>query len=142
MEIDSYSYACGVIDCFNEIVRAGVKRIALSHPEGSREGRDRLIPFSQQICSQYGTKMYIEDDPLITDLFPYSMNLCKYNIIYYKFESDIQEYLTLKQKKRELVLSGRYSGEPRAEIARRFGKLLSYSDEAIETLISSNNEKE
>ena len=24
--IDSYSYQCGVIDCFNEMVRAGLKK--------------------------------------------------------------------------------------------------------------------
>ena len=30
--IDPYSYQCGAIDCFNEMVRAGVKRLALSHP--------------------------------------------------------------------------------------------------------------
>ena len=29
--IDPYSYQCGVIDCFNEMVRSGVKALALSH---------------------------------------------------------------------------------------------------------------
>ena len=33
--IDSYSYQCGVIDCFNEMVYAGVKSLALSHPMDS-----------------------------------------------------------------------------------------------------------
>ena len=28
-KLDGYSYQCGVIDAFNEVVRAGVKRIAL-----------------------------------------------------------------------------------------------------------------
>ena len=32
-EIDTYSYRCGVMDCFCEMVRAGVKNLALSHPE-------------------------------------------------------------------------------------------------------------
>ena len=45
--IDSYSYQCGVIDCFNEMVRAGLKKIALSHPSASIEERNDLIPFSQ-----------------------------------------------------------------------------------------------
>ncbi len=27
--LDSFSYQCGVIDAFNEVVKAGVKRIAL-----------------------------------------------------------------------------------------------------------------
>lgn len=35
-EIDTYSYRCGVMDCFCEMVRAGVKSLALSHPVDSR----------------------------------------------------------------------------------------------------------
>ena len=31
-EMDKYSYQCGVIDAFNEVVRAGVKRLTLAHP--------------------------------------------------------------------------------------------------------------
>ena len=34
--IDVYSYRCGVIDCFNEMVRAGLKKIALSHPTDTK----------------------------------------------------------------------------------------------------------
>lgn len=60
--IDSYSYQCGVIDCFNEMVRAGLKKIALSHPSASIEERNDLIPFSQEICQKYGTHFYAEDD--------------------------------------------------------------------------------
>ena len=36
-KLDRYSYQCGVIDAFNEVVRAGVKRIALSHPVDTKE---------------------------------------------------------------------------------------------------------
>ena len=36
-KLDEYSYQCGVIDAFNEVVRAGVKRIALSHPVDTKE---------------------------------------------------------------------------------------------------------
>ena len=32
MELDRFSYRCGVIDCFNEMVRAGLKPMALAHP--------------------------------------------------------------------------------------------------------------
>ena len=35
--LDLFSYQCGVIDAFNEVVKAGVKRIALSHPVSTRE---------------------------------------------------------------------------------------------------------
>lgn len=82
--IDSYSYQCGVIDCFNEMVRAGLKKIALSHPSASIEERNDLIPFSQEICQKYGTHFYAEDDPLLTDLFPVSLNRGTYHIVYWK----------------------------------------------------------
>ena len=44
-KLDRYSYQCGVIDAFNEVVRAGVKRIALSHPADSREEAMELSSF-------------------------------------------------------------------------------------------------
>lgn len=51
--IDPYSYQCGVIDCFNEMVRSGVKALALSHPMDSAAERDALIPFARSCCHQY-----------------------------------------------------------------------------------------
>ena len=65
--IDSYSYQCGVIDCFNEMVRAGLKKIALSHPSASIEERNDLIPFSQEICQKYGTHFYARESRPVTD---------------------------------------------------------------------------
>ena len=50
--IDPYSYQCGIIDCFNEMIRAGLKRIALSHPTASVEERDALIPFSRTVTNR------------------------------------------------------------------------------------------
>ena len=61
-EIDSYSYQLGIIDCFNEMVNAGVKRIAMSHPRRTAEERDQYLEACREICSQYGTMMYAEDD--------------------------------------------------------------------------------
>ena len=40
MELDRFSYRCGVIDCFNEMVRAGLKPMALAHPCPTREERE------------------------------------------------------------------------------------------------------
>ena len=61
--IDSYSYQCGVIDCFNEMVYAGVKSLALSHPMDSAEERDALLPYARELCQRYGNQLYIEDEP-------------------------------------------------------------------------------
>ena len=46
--LDLFSYQCGVIDAFNEVVKAGVKRIALSHPVSTREEALSLVPFSEK----------------------------------------------------------------------------------------------
>lgn len=140
-KLDRYSYQCGVIDAFNEVVRAGVKRIALSHPADSREEAMELIPFSQQICQQYGNHFYLEESPLLTDLFPISLNKGKYNIIYYRQE-DIRQYLALKKRKQQLLEQQAYQGEARRQIAVEYGKLLSYSPEAIERYLAQNEEKE
>lgn len=139
---DGYSYQCGVIDAFNEVVRAGVKRIALSHPVDTKEEMMELIPFSQQICQQYGNRFYLEESPLLTDLFPISLNKGKYNIIYYRQEEDIRQYLALKKRKQQLLEQQAYQGEARRQIAVEYGRLLSYSPEAIERYLAQNEEKE
>lgn len=141
-KLDGYSYQCGVIDAFNEMVRAGVKRIALSHPVDTKEEMMELIPFSQQICQQYGNRFYLEESPLLTDLFPISLNKGKYNIIYYRQEEDIRQYLALKKRKQQLLEQQAYQGEARRQIAVEYGRLLSYSPEAIERYLAQNEEKE
>lgn len=141
-KLDGYSYQCGVIDAFNEVVRVGVKRIALSHPVDTKEEMMELIPFSQQICQQYGNRFYLEESPLLTDLFPISLNKGKYNIIYYRQEEDIRQYLALKKRKQQLLEQQAYQGEARRQIAVEYGRLLSYSPEAIERYLAQNEEKE
>ena len=42
--IDKFSYKLGAADCFCEMVRAGVKKIALAHPCDTREERDSFSP--------------------------------------------------------------------------------------------------
>ena len=51
-EMDKYSYQCGVMDAFNEVVRAGVKRLALAHPCDTLEERDSYLPYAQQLCEK------------------------------------------------------------------------------------------
>lgn len=139
--IDQYSYNCGIMDCFNEMVKAGLKRIALAHPFASKELRNQYLPFVETITQKYHTYYYLDDDPLLTDLFPYSLNKNTYNIIFYKNKSDIDEYLALKDLKAKAIQNKEYD-QYRQEIAYRFGKLLSYSKEAIEDYIKNNFEKE
>ena len=46
MELDRFSYLCGAMDAFAELVHAGVKQLALSHPCASLAERDALLPFA------------------------------------------------------------------------------------------------
>ena len=136
-KIDPYPYQCGVIDAFNEVVKAGVKRLALSHPVDTLEEAQALLPFSEEICKRYGNRCYLEDSLLITDLFPAELNEGKYNILYYREEADFQQYLRLKEEKQQLLRQGAYCGEARRRIAVEFGRLLSYSDDAIERYLKA-----
>ena len=54
---------------------------------------------------------------------------------------DYLEYKTLKKLKVKVIENKEYE-KYRYEIAYRFGKLLSYSDETIQNYIQNNDEKE
>jgi len=140
--LDAYSYHCGVMDAFNEILRAGLKRIALAHPCQTKEERDALLPYARELCEKYGNQLYVENSALLTDLFPISLNKDKVNIVFYRDPADLETYLDLQRRKAELVAAGAYSGPAREAIARDFGRLLSYSEEGIDRLLAANDERE
>ena len=140
--IDPYSYQCGVIDCFNEMVAAGVKALALGHPLDTRAERDALIPFAHDVCKRYRTKLYPEDDPLITDLFPAAQSRGKFNLLFYAADHIIEEYIRLKERKAALVAERAYFGGNRTQLALSYGRLLSYSPETVRGLIEANQDKE
>ena len=140
--IDKFSYKLGAAECFCEMVRAGVKRISLAHPCDTREERDSFLEEFQKLCDEYSVKMYCEDEGFLTDLFPVSLNKNRYNVIFYREDAVLQEYLDLKREKDEAVAAGTYLPELRRDIAWRYGKLLSYTDDGIERLLAINDEKE
>ncbi len=140
--IDPFSYQCGVIDCFNEMVRSGVKALALSRPMDTAQQRDALLPFAQESCRQHGTKLYIEDQPLLTDLFPLSLNPGKHHILFYLANHVLEQYLRLKEHKAALMAEGAYFGGNRSQIALEFGRLLSYPDDVARRMMADNPEKE
>lgn len=139
--IDPYSYQCGVMDCFNEMVKAGVKPLALAHPCATKEERDQYIPYVQHLTQRYQTHYFLDDDPLITDLFPMSLNAQTFNIIFYRRKEDIQKYQDLKQRKKQAIQQGIYS-KIRYDLACQFGFLLGYQQETITHYIADNQEKE
>ena len=142
MELDRFSYRCGVIDCFNEMVRAGLKPMALAHPCPTPAERDRYLPFCAEICGKYGTRFFPEDDMLLTDLFPLSANRGTYNIIFYREEAVRRAYEDLKAEKAALLAAGQYRGEPRRRLACRFGALLGYPEADCLRMIGANTDRE
>ena len=76
------------------------------------------------------------------DLFPISMNLGKHNLLIYRANHILEQYLRLKHWKNDLVREKVYFGGNRTQIAWDFGRLLSYPEEAIRRLIRENSEKE
>ncbi len=146
-KIDIYSHALGVCEAFCEVVRAGVKRIALSHPFTEEELQRNLygkafFAACEQIAEKYSCKAYHLKKPVLTDLFPISLNLGKQNVVFYREDCDIEELLSIQSEKDELQAAGKYEGEARRMLAVRYGHLLSYSDEAIERYLKTNNERE
>ncbi len=132
-DIDQRSFRLGGIASFAEMVRVGVKTLALSAPT-SPEEMDALVDEASRIAHEEQVMIYREAELIVTDLFPADVAVGKHVLLIYK-GTTLDDYLALKQQKAELVESGNYTGESRKEIARKFGKLLSYPDSMIEEKI-------
>lgn len=137
-QIDHYSYALGVMDCFCEMVASGLKMLAMSHPCDSKEERDGYLAEVKKLCTQYEILFYPEDEAFLTDLFPEELNKGKYNYLFFRTGDVLERYLELKKRQRELLEKGAYTQMERYGIAREFGRLLSYPEEGIERLIRKN----
>ena len=140
--IDPFSYQCGAIETWNEMVSSGIKVLAMIRPLDTREERDALIPFAHDICKQYGTKLYPEDDPFLTDLLPLSYSQGKFSLLFYKADHVIEEYIRLKERKAALVAGRAYFGGNRTQLAISYGRLLSFDEESIHQYIENNQDRE
>ncbi len=141
-EIDQLSKAVGMMHAFNEMIKCGCKQVALGCPTSSRAEREEHMEYAAFICKETGTKFCPEDGGLITDLFPASMNKGKYNILFYKEDVYRDMYFALKERKEALVRDNHYGDAERRVIAYEFGRLLSYTDEAIGRMIAENRDLE
>ena len=135
-QIDQRSYTLGGLSTFAEMVRVGVKTLALSAAVTPEE-MDDLLKDAERIAEEEGVLLYREPGLIVTDLFPADVAEGKHVLLIYK-GATLDHYLALKQKKSELVASGSYAGEARRGIARQFGELLSYPHTVIEELIDKN----
>ena len=137
-QIDQRSYRLGGLSTFAEMVRVGVKTLALSAAVTPEE-MDALEGEAQRIAGQEGVLLYRETDLIVTDLFPADVAAGKHVLLIYT-GTTLDEYLALKERKKELQEAGSYQGEARKDIARQFGKLLSYPDAVIEEKINRQQE--
>lgn len=130
------SYRLGAIGAFGEAVNAGVKQLALSATL-TKEEMDDFLPEAEKIAQQNNVLLYREADLLVTDLFPENVAAGKEVLLIYQGNTKDQ-YLQLKADKKALVDAGKYNGKEREEIARRFGRMLSYSPHKINQLLAEN----
>ena len=129
-QYDPHCLRVGGFGTFAEMVRMGVKTLALSAAMLPEE-MDAFMPDAERIAKEEGIEIYREPDLLVTDLFPADVSAGKHVVLIYK-GSTLEEYLALKKEKEALVAAGQYSGKAREEVGRKFGKLLSYPDSTID----------
>lgn len=128
--VDQISFELGMINSFIEMVACGVKELAISPPI-EPQNLELLVQASKEISEGFGTRYYVEQSLLITDIQSAEFTKGKNSILYYAKEQYIQEYLLLKKRVEELEAKGCYIGAERREISVAFGKLLSYPDDII-----------
>lgn len=129
---ENMDFRNGVNDAFCEIVRAGVKKLALSHATDDEEIFSKEFHSAYQCVKKYNIKMYVEEDLIETLLFDISG--CKV-IIFYSEDQDIEDYIALKHAIRN---NSHPTLEDRKAYAAELGRLLSYSKNRIEDMILSN----
>ena len=135
--IDTYSYELGVVGGFSELINAGVKQLALSAPMPT-DKMDVFIIDAQRIASKHDVSLYREPDLIVTDLF--SSDIAADQEVLLLFNgTTLESYFSLKAEKSRLEKARMYDDLARLEIARRFGRLLSYSPEKINKMISENS---
>lgn len=134
--IDQYSYNLGVVGGFCELIDAGVKQLALSAPL-SPEEMDKFIIDAEKVAAKHNVLFYRETDLIVTDLFPSDVaeNM---DVLLLFTGTTKEEYLSLKAEIKKLENDGAYFGKKRIEIAKRFGRMLSYSPRKINLLLAGN----
>ena len=138
--IDPYSYHCGVMDSFCEIVGAGVKPMALSHPFASPEERAEYREYAAKMADQYGVLLAEEDSLPVTPLFPADACEGVYVFLFIGSQAVQERYRALRDRTAELRRTGQYDLQSRLEAARELGRLLGYTPEAVERMIAANLE--
>ena len=132
----NHSYELGVIGAFSEAINAGVKKIALSSPM-SPDKMDDFIEDAKKVAAKHQVSIFREKEFEDTDLFPAGIAAGQDVLVLYQGNT-LDAYHAWKRDKAELIQSNSYTGRARQEIARRFGRLLSYSPRKINQLLAEN----
>jgi hypothetical protein len=131
--IDQRSYNLGIMGGFAEVVRLGVKKLALSEVMTPEE-MDGVMEDAEIIAKRNEVLIWRETDFLVTDLYPQNVAEGKHVLLIYTGDT-LDQYLAIKSDKAALVANNNYAGQAREDIARRFGQLLSYPKEVIDNLL-------
>ena len=135
--IDHRSYQLGIMGGFAEVVKLGVKKLALSEVMSPAE-MDDIMEDALVIARRNGVEMWRETDFLVTDLYPADVAAGKHVLLIYTGDT-LDQYLSIKADQAQLKAAGAHEGEAREQIARRFGRLLSYPEPVIDDLLERNS---
>ena len=128
----------GVVSAFAELVNAGVKEMAFSGTMSSSD-MDVFFALAVEEAAKYNVEIYRESALIVTDLFPEDVALNQEVLILYQGQTKAA-YLKLKADRQALLSDNKYEGAARREIARRLGRMLSYTPRAINKLLSEQTE--
>ena len=133
--VDARSYNLGIIGGFAEVVRLGVKTLALSEVMTPEE-MDDILADAEVVAKRNGVELYRESALIVTDLYPPDVAVGLDVLLIYTGDT-LEKYLRLKEEQSALLNAGRYDSDAREDIARRFGRLLSYPEPVIDRLIAA-----
>lgn len=128
----------GQVETFAEMVKSGVKPIALSPPLSSAE-MDLFFPEAARIAEQYEIELYRESDLIETALFSDSL-IENMEVLILSKGNGLLSYKALKNEIKTAKSSGTYTGDRKIEFSRRFGRLLGYPVARINELLAENSE--
>jgi hypothetical protein len=133
MQIDRLSYCLGMTFAFSEVVGSGVKPLALSPPLDPDEAEVLLAP-SRLMAEEFGIRLLVEEDCLTTRLFDPAFTAGKTTFLMAADQGVLDEYAALKADARAARENGS-SADCEEDLARRFGRLLGYSDAVVDGLL-------
>ncbi|MFC2158732.1 hypothetical protein ACFLT9_12930 [Acidobacteriota bacterium] len=128
------SYTSGSLATAAEFVGVGCKKLALS-PTLSEDQLEVLLPVAEREAGSNRIPIFVERSLLVTKLFPSDVAKDKIVILMAHTQAVLDEYFRIKADRVQAEEEGLLS-DIEDELAWRFGKLLSYTDETIERLIS------